>query len=196
MPNSIQQYTKLENRLVLLAWLNDLQGYESNRQLLEETRQVAEGFDASGRSFIYHHLVARCDKVKIPHAELARYDGNIRSHLAAMNVYRAEPITLRYFQYLAALYTEIFLDYYFHRRATMLVSLNAFIAQRNRGRLPGEPQDLSFSEADLQKLAFWMATGRGAWILSGLYPMDYRRQESAPCLHRATRNDSCQRLRA
>ena len=30
MTNGIQQYTKLEHRLVLLAWLNRLFGYESS----------------------------------------------------------------------------------------------------------------------------------------------------------------------
>ena len=32
-----------------------------------------------------------------------------------MNAGRSEPITLRYFQYLAALYTEIYLDWYCNR---------------------------------------------------------------------------------
>ena len=62
-----------------------------------------------------------------------------------MNARRAEPITLRYFQHLAALYTEIFLDWYFHRRAQMLRSLNGFVAKRNAKKLAGEPQDATFS---------------------------------------------------
>ena len=33
-----------------------------------------------------------------------------------MNARRSEPITLRYFQYLAVLYAEVFLDGYFNRR--------------------------------------------------------------------------------
>jgi len=66
MPNGIQQYVKLENRLVLLAWLNSLLGYRSNRELLEDAKTVAEGFGADGRSFLYHHLIARGDQVKIP----------------------------------------------------------------------------------------------------------------------------------
>lgn len=44
MPDAIQQYVNLENRLLLLAWLNSLLGYESNRKLLEDTKTVAEGF--------------------------------------------------------------------------------------------------------------------------------------------------------
>ncbi|MGB9617455.1 MAG: restriction endonuclease subunit R, partial [Desulfomonilaceae bacterium] len=110
MANGIQQYVKLENRLVLLAWLNSLLGYDSNRKLLEDTKTVAEGFGADGRSFLYHHLIARGSQVRILPENLARYDENIRQHLEAINRGRTERVTLRYFQYLAALYTEIFLD--------------------------------------------------------------------------------------
>jgi len=31
-----------------------------------------------GRSYVYHRLEARGDKVKIPLADLARYDDNVR----------------------------------------------------------------------------------------------------------------------
>src|SRR6266545_6488149 len=159
------QYLKLERRLVLLAWLNGLLGYESNRDLLADIKEAAEGFDASGRSYIYHQLVARGDKVKMPLADLARYDDNIRQHLREMNARRPEPITLRYFQYLAALYTEIFLDAYFHRRSQMLHSLNSFVEKRNAALTAGEPKDMKFSESDLRKLAFWMATGSGKTLI-------------------------------
>jgi len=162
------QYVKLEERLTLLAWLNDLFGYARNRDLLAAMKEAAEGFDAAGRSFVYHHLLARGDKVKIPPADLARYDDNIRAHLQAMNARRPEPITLRYFQYLAALYTEVFLDRYFHRRAEMLRSLNAFIAARNAKRIAGEPRDAECSASDLKKLAFWMATGSGKTLIMHL----------------------------
>jgi len=109
-------YIKLEQRLVLLAWLNSLFGYKHNRDLLADMKKAAEGFDASGRSYIYHELEARGDTVKIAPADLTRYDDNIREHLRAINIRRPEPITLRYFQHLAVLYAEIFLDRYFRGR--------------------------------------------------------------------------------
>lgn len=166
--NGIQQYVKLEERLVLLAWLNDLFGYQHNRDLLTDMKEAAEGFDASGCSFIYHRLIARGEKVKIPSADLARYDDNIRAYLQVMNARRPEPITLRYFQHLAALYTEVFLDRYFHRRAEMLRALNGFVEHRNAQRLAGEMRDAAFSESDLKKLAFWMATGSGKTLIMHL----------------------------
>jgi hypothetical protein len=159
------QYVKLEERLALLAWLNDRFGYRSNREMLADMKEADEGFDASRRSFIYHRLIARGSKLQIPPADLACYDENIGSHLAAMNVRRPEPITLRYFQHLAALYNEVFLDFYFNRRAEMLRSLNAFVAARNAKKLTGEPLDATFTEADLKKLAFWMATGSGKTLI-------------------------------
>jgi len=159
------QYVKLEQRLVLLAWLNDLFGYKRNRDLLADMKETAEGFDASGRSYIFHRFEARGDKVKIPLADLARYDDNIHEHLRAMNAYRPAPVTLRYFQHLAVLYTEIFLDRYFHRRGELLRSLNAFVVKRNAMNMPGDTRDSKFSERDLAKLAFWMATGSGKTLI-------------------------------
>ncbi len=163
--NGLQQYVKLEGRLVLLAWLNHLLGYKRNRDLLEDTKNTAEGFDATGHSFLYHHLIGRGSQVKIPADDLARYDENIRTHLTAINRRRPEPITLRYFQYLAALYTEIFLDRYFNARQQMLADLNTFVQERNAAKLPGEAQDELFTTDDLTKLAYWMATGSGKTLI-------------------------------
>ena len=154
------QITSLEQHLVLLAWLNRQFGYEHNRDLLEDMKESDEGFDAEGRSFVYHRLVSCGDAVSISPDALAQYDDNIRNHLHAMNARRSEPITLRYFQHLAALYTEVFLDGYFNRRGETLRSLNDFVSEYDAG----EP----FSESDLKKLAFWMATGSGKTLIMHL----------------------------
>lgn len=42
--NGKPEYVKLERRLVLLAWLNGLFGYGSNRELLADLRGANEGF--------------------------------------------------------------------------------------------------------------------------------------------------------
>jgi hypothetical protein len=174
------QYVKLEERLVLLAWLNDRFGYRSNRELLDDMKQADEGFDAAGRSFVYHRLIARGAKLKISPADLARYDENIRDHLAAMNARRPEPLVLRYFQHLAALYTELFLDGYFNRRAGLLRDLNAFVAARNAVKLTGEPLDTVFTETDLKKRAFWMATGSGKTLILHLNYRQFLRYNTEP----------------
>jgi hypothetical protein len=163
--NGTSEYVKLERRLVLLAWLNGYFGYDNNRDMLAVMKEAGEGFDASGRSYVFHHLEGRGDKIKILPADLARYDDNIREHLRAMNARRPEPIRLRYFQHIAVLYTEIFLDWYFYRRGEMLRSLNHFVEKRNTAKTAGDAKDAKFSDSDLKKLAFWMATGSGKTLI-------------------------------
>lgn len=166
--NGPQQYVKLENRLLLLAWLNSLFGYESNHAMLEDCKRAGEGLSEDGRSNLYHFLISRGDKVKIPVADLRRYDENILQHLERINSNRKQKITLRYFQYLAVLYTEIILDRLFTSKARLLAELNDFVEQRNRNRQPGELPDAPFRESDLNKLAYWMATGSGKTLLMHL----------------------------
>ncbi len=156
MPNTHE--TGLDQHLVLLAWLNRQFGYANNRELLADMKD-AEGF-AEGHSLVYHRLIGRGDKVKIAQGVLVQYDDNVQKHLKAMNANRSKPIHLRYFQYLAALYTELFLHRYFNQRGQMLSSLNAFSGERNKGE--------EFCESDLKKLAFWMATGSGKTLIMHL----------------------------
>lgn len=178
--SGLQQYVHLEQRLVLLGWLNDLFGYERNRDLLADVKETAEGWDAEGRSYVCLHMIARGGRVKIPQADLERYDANIQAHLAEMNARRSEPITLRYFQYLAALYSEVYLDRYFRHRDEMLRSLNAFVRERNARRQPGEAQDSEFASGDLRKLAFWMATGSGKTLIMHLNYRQFLHYNTAP----------------
>ena len=91
--------------------------------------------------------------------DLQRYDDNIREHLKVMNAGRAEPITLRYFQYLAALYAEMYLDRYCGDSGALLRSLNEFVVHHNANCALDERYDY-FTAADLDKMAFWMATGQ------------------------------------
>ena len=158
-------YARLAQKLVLLNWLHQRLGYDSTEQLLADIKQADEGFSLEGRSHIYARLSSRTERMQeVTNDDLQRYDDCIRRHLAEMNAGRSEPITLRYFQYLAALYTEIYLDRYCNRPDVLLRSLNEFVERRNSNRLPNE-QTQPFTAADLPKLAFWMATGSGKTLL-------------------------------
>ena len=156
----------LERRLTLLAWLHQRLGYQDTRELLDDLGQVDEGFDADGRSHALARLASRSGRfVDIGAHDLESYDSNIRTALDAMNMGRAEPIRLRYFQYLAALYAEMYLDHRWNRTGAFLDSLNNSVWERNMGRSPSERMFHDFALADLDKLAFWMATGSGKTLL-------------------------------
>ena len=159
------EYAKLEQQLVLLSWLNRRFGFSENAELLDAFVHAAEGFDSEGRSFVFHQLRSRGSRVQIPLEDLARYDDHIRRHLESINARRAVPITLRYFQHLALLYAEVFLDRYFNRRATLLHDLNQFGAHLLSSGKAQSHQAVQFTEAGLGKLAFWMATGSGKTLL-------------------------------
>ncbi len=149
---------RLESRLVLHGWMNRMLGYASTKGLLEDLEDVDEGFDSEGRSGVCRRLLSREGKMRIHRATLEGYDENIRRHVAAMNARRAEPVILKYFQHLAALYTEILLDNRFENSEKFLASLNEYAAS-----LEGEP--MRFGEGDIDRCAFWMATGSGKTLL-------------------------------
>lgn len=163
-----RDYVRLENHLVLVGWLNSQFGYERNRDMLSDLADVGEGVDSMGRSHVISRLLSRGEKCLLRESELVRYDWNIRQHLAAMNHGRLEKITLRYFQYLAALYAEIYLARLFGRPKRLLADLNRFVAERNAKRVAEETPDPTFLPDDIQKLAFWMATGSGKTLLMHL----------------------------
>ena len=173
-------YARLERRLSLLAWLHHKLGYATTGDLLREFEQTDEGFQEDGRSHISISLGTRSGQMPdLPTRDLERYDHNIRDHLGAMNEGRTEPITLRYFQYLAALYTEIYLDWHFNRRNALLSSLNAFVCQHNANCAPDE-RWVRFADEDLNKLALWMATGGGKTLLLHLHYRQFMHYNRKP----------------
>ena len=160
-------YARLEQQMVLLNWLHNRLGYANTAELLADIKKVNEGFTSDGPSSIYVHLSARSQQLRdVTTDDLRLYDINIATHLAAMNAGRAESITLRYFQYLAALYTEIYLDRYSRNSAALLSQLNNFVQHTVPMNATSQ-----FQEDDLKKLAFWMATGSGKTLL---FHLNYR----------------------
>lgn len=169
---------RLEDRLVLLGWLHSQLGYKSTAELLRDVKEAEEGFAPDGRSYVYSRLFSRVPPDM--RAKLAEYDANIWGHLQSINAGRAEPIILKYFQYLAALYTEIFLDHYFNYRHTIQTSLNEWIAQYNK-KIPSQrPRYVYLKVADLKKLAFWMATGSGKTHVMHINYLQFRHYNSEP----------------
>ena len=138
MPRNNSQRT-LDNHLTLHGWLNSHFGYKTTRDLLSDVAKLDEGFNPDGYSLICEYLISRAEPNSAIERELLVYDANIKRHLSAINDKRTQPIVLRYFQYLALLYTEIFLDWKFNRPAELLHQLNAFVQRRNDARAPATP---------------------------------------------------------
>jgi hypothetical protein len=173
-------YIKLEQRLVLVDWACHKLGYESNKAMLQNLREVDEGFDGKGGSFLVQAIAARGSKCKVAREDLDRYDANIRAHVNYFNKHRKERLMLRYFQHLSLLVTELFLDLRFNHEAALRKELNQFVTQRNSRRGPGDMQDPDFEKAGLNKLAFLMATGSGKTILMHFHYRQYLHYNTKP----------------
>lgn len=164
MPTNNSQ-GQLGNHLTLHAWLNNHFGYKTTGDLLSDVATVDEGFNPDGYSPICEFLMSRADPDSVIEAALPIYDENIKRYLNSINIKRTQPIVLRYFQYLALLYAEIFLDWKFDRPAEFLRQLNDFVEYLNGTRDPDNVTDARFEAEDLEKLAFWMATGAGKTLI-------------------------------
>ena len=98
---------KLHQRLALSAYVGSLLGDERDT-LGAALREVQEGTAPSGQSNFYESIRGRRG-LRLEDGALQRYDTNILAHEGTLQRHRPG-FRLRYFQYLAVLYTEILLD--------------------------------------------------------------------------------------
>lgn len=165
---SVNQLPLLQDRLALNRYLCGLLGFESFKDLRQYFRLGGhidrEGWAEDGYSYFLRALEA-LPKSKLGPDELAAYDLRIKGYVELLNRFRTPPVQLKYFQYLAVLFTEIYLDRLFSDQISLLSELNEFIVQENDKLPPATPRYQPFTEADLSKLAFWMATGSGKTLV-------------------------------
>jgi len=154
---------KVEKYLILNKYLLSLFGVNDFKELQQKLKDVQEGIDSDGRTYFVNTLIASFDKKKILEYDLLRYDSNIQEYVRKIN-YRRGDVSLKYFQYLAVLFTEIVLDNIKNRKLEFIYELNEFLKNyedENVRNLIG-----GFTEDDLRKLAFYMATGSGKTLIA------------------------------
>jgi len=143
--------------------VNDPNDPNSVRQYYEELDNQEEGYDDEGRSDVYRFVSFKSDSEVLTPEQLLQYDENVRTHTEALNKRRSDPITLKPFQVLASLMTEAYLDRVVNDREAFLANLNEFVSEQNEQK--GRIKFPEFDDSDLDKLAFWMATGSGKTLL-------------------------------
>src|SRR6266511_950038 len=133
--------TRLGQQLILNQWLLTLFGVERFDQLAEHLRDEAlEGLDENNVHKFHETLCLHLPPEKrpeLPDELLLEHDQVIVAVTRRLNgrrITRGErPIVWKYFQYLALLFTEIYLDRYFRDPQALLGALNARIAAFNVG---------------------------------------------------------------
>lgn len=151
----------LEKHLVLSKYFLHLVGYTEFDKLREDFNQTPEGFDAAGNSFILHGLMGKT--ILIAENDLMRYDETIKGYEDKLKSNRNETdFSIKYFQYFAILFSEYYFDKLSTSKTQLLADLNVFATKYcTDSNIPV----INFSEDDLRKLAYWMATGSGKTIL-------------------------------
>ncbi|MEI6518835.1 MAG: DEAD/DEAH box helicase family protein [bacterium] len=180
--NAVQ--TKFAYKLALNQWmlrLFDVERFEDIALHLRE--ENLEGLDGDNIHYFYHALVLHFpDLSNLTPNILLEYDQNIVRHTQILNARRIshgeQEITWKYFQYLALLFTEIYLDKYFEDATALRSSITTQINAINIGKDEADQikpfDDSTDPKMDLNKLAYWIATGGGKTLIMHANILQYR----------------------
>lgn len=136
-----------------------------------------EGFDDNNVSHYHHVLVARLiQRQALPPDLLMTYDQNIVRYWKRITEKRnraGNHLYPKYFQYLSLLFTEIYLDRYFGNPEQLLADLNTKVTAFNADK--EEVNQVSpYRLEELNKIAYWMATGSGKTLLMHINILQYQ----------------------
>lgn len=155
---------RFDQKLVLQQWIFSLLEAKDIYALCDEEfrHPDAEAWDTENVTE-FHHLLTKytVERAKLPNALLRAFDQNIVRHTNRINGRRKLPIRWKYYQYVALLFTEIYLHWYFKRPDELLADLNAQVASFNAEQGVESDKIDPYTAADLKKLCFWQATGSG-----------------------------------
>lgn len=173
---------KLNKALVLNRWVLSHFGVDALESLAEDDfkRSIYEALDEDNRTRFYGYLLNKQFAFpKVSKTQLLAWDQNIVSHTLAISEKRDRPVRWKYFQYLSLLFAELYLEKFFNDKEGLLADLNEFVelwndpldpTVRNDGTFVCEP----FLLEDINKLAFWSATGSGKTLLMHVSILQYR----------------------
>ncbi|MDP0332194.1 DEAD/DEAH box helicase family protein [Glaesserella parasuis] len=171
-----------DEHLILNRWLFSL----FHKTSLNEFKSLLESVEnddyiaSDGQSHFYHRL---SNELFFEHdnplslAELAAYDLRLVHYWQKITEKRNRTsghiLRPKYFQYLSLLFTEIYLDWYFNKKAELQTALNQQLVQYAK-EMGKEAQDFEeYRLNDLNKIAFWNATGSGKTLLMHVNILQY-----------------------
>ena len=156
--------SKLESQLVLVEFVSELLGGDS-KGLAAALKAVDPGTRPDGQSYFFSVLESRGVRIRVDRSSLAEYDSNILGYESALGKQRPG-FRFTYFQYLAALYAEVFLA----RLSTDPTELLKVVREFHKSKHYDLPP---YKASDLTKVAFWMATGAGKTLIAHVNLMQW-----------------------
>jgi len=163
---------KLDQTLLLNTYFLNLFGCKTTDELyLAMKKPELEGETAEGVSFLCRELIERIASPLLTAEKLLEYDAHIHTYTEEINQDRETPVKWKYFQYLALLFTEIYLDNYLGDAETFCKELNRYL-DRKKVHVPWHLFD-PFKVEEMNKLAFWCATGSGKTLMMHVHLKQY-----------------------
>jgi len=163
-----QEYIKFNDQLLLFRYFLNQFGKNTLASLAGQLNSVEqEGYNENQNTWFYVHLDRICavgkEKVKVSRDKLRQYDENICRYVKQIGDRRGG-IVLKYFQYIALLFTEMYLDRYFSDKEAFCKDLNEFSKQAATETLGAI--NIEFKPETMNKLAFMSATGSGKTLIT------------------------------
>ena len=101
MPNkNIRTNRKFTDDLVLPDFLSNLLGYGNFSSILNDLKDADEGYNSNGISHF-------CERISSRGYDISSYDLKIKGYVQKISRGREHGFKLKYYQYLAVLFTEI-----------------------------------------------------------------------------------------
>ncbi len=160
------QVPSFDDQLVLFRYFLHELKLDSLSTLSEKLNSSEyEGVNESGNTYFYTYIARVCQMrgAAITPEKLRLYDENICRHTRQIGEKRGG-LQWKYFQYVALLFTEMYLDRYFSDADAFCSELNAWlrhVCSQSRGLIDFQP----YTPDKLNKLAFMCATGSGKTLI-------------------------------
>lgn len=171
--------TLFEKKLVLTQWALSVLKVSSFAEIQHWLNDDAlEGLNEENVTHFNEALLAHWGRrTRVNKNDLLRYDNNIVYHWQRItdkrNISEGRTLQLKYFQYIALLFTEIYLDSFFRDPDALLAEINSVIDTFNRDK-PDKDRVETFETSQLNKIAFWMATGSGKTLIMHCNVLQYK----------------------
>jgi hypothetical protein len=192
-PSRRREPVRLDATLALQRWVLGQFGVDRFEELAKHLRQDGlEGVPVEGRHrFLDALLAPDLPSRRVDDATLTAYDGRIVHITRRINEARVvgghQPIVWTYFQWLALMFTEVYLDRFTADAAALRREVNESVTAINAKHEVLDHITPFATDVDatrqLNKLALWCATGSGKTLLMhvqiGQY-LRYRRERPGP----------------
>jgi hypothetical protein len=151
---------QLSKQLILFRYILGQFGYDTFEELRDDFNNKETGTSSTGYTFFAATIMSNSKK-KVEDTLIQLYDEAIQGYEKKLRENRAEPFfSFKYYQWFSLLFTEYFFDLFSSQKDMLIQQLNVLLEKETDFK-----NIEKFTENDLKKLAYWMATGSGKTLI-------------------------------